>query len=128
MALFAKASEPPPREQGEEAFVLWIARELHGIPNATLDDAIDHDLHIYGDDLVHFVEKLEERYGAWVWEWPWQDHAELNEGLSLLFPFMLIWQLATWPFRGRFSYLSKKKRLTLDHIAFVLECGEWVDP
>ena len=81
-----------------------------------------------GDDLVDFVERLEERFGSWVWEWPWQRFTQLSEGLSLLFPFMLLWQLVTWPIRGSFSYPSAYERLELGHIATVLEAGEWIEP
>ena len=128
MAWFAPAGDPPPEIQGAEAFVLWIAQDLHGIPNAKLDDAIDHDLHIVGDDALNFIEQLEDRLGDKVWEWPWGRFVQLREGLSVSFPFMLIWQLFTWPARGRFSYESNRERLTLRHVAKVLDRGEWVDP
>ncbi|KEO87439.1 hypothetical protein EH30_07345 [Erythrobacter sp. JL475] len=127
MALFARASEPPSTSEGTEAYVLWIAREWHGIPNASLDDSID-DLGIVGEDAIEFIERIGDRLDERVWDWPWSRFVELRECLSLLFPFMLIWQLLTWPFRGRFSYPSNKERLTLRHIAFVLERGEWIDP
>ena len=87
--------EPPPIGDGALAYVIWIAREDHGCRNAQPDSAIEQDLGIVGDDVVDFVERLEKRFGSWVWDWPWQRFTDLNEGLSLLFPFMLIWQWVT---------------------------------
>ncbi|KLI63665.1 hypothetical protein [Aurantiacibacter marinus] len=120
--------DPPPKSDGALAYVLWVAREWQGCTNATELSAVMQDLGIGGEDVDDFALRLAERYGDQVADWPWQRFADLNEGLSLLFPFMLVWQLASWPFRGRFSYPSNKQRLTLGHIAFVLERGEWVDP
>lgn len=128
MALFAKADDPPREEEGALAYVLWIAREWHGIKNARPELALGQDLHIVGDDAGDFICKLEERFGEWVWQWPWQRFVDLNEGLGLAFPFLLIWQLATWPLRGSFHYPENRQRLTLAHIAEVLERGEWFEP
>jgi len=128
MAFISTPDDPPPESAGHLAYVLWIAQDCHGIEWATPESAIDHDLDILGDDLVDFIEKLEARYGEWVWEWPWQRFAELNEGLSLLFPLMALWQLVSWPFRGRFTYPSRFERLELQHIAKVLEAGQWIEP
>ncbi len=121
-------NEPPPISQGNLAYVLWVAREKQGCRKAQPNSAIEQDLDIVGDDVVDFIESLEERFGNWVWEWPWQRFTELNEGLSLLFPFMLIWQLVTWPIRGHFSYPSSNERLELGHIAKVLDAREWIEP
>lgn len=120
--------EPPPESEGSLAFVLWVAREIHGCGKAQPTSAIEQDLGIVGEDVDDFARKLAERYGDWVSKWPWQRFTELNEGVSPLFPFAVLWQLVTWPFRGRFSYPSQFERLELRHIAFVLERGEWVDP
>lgn len=90
--------------------------------------AIDQDLGISGDDIDDLVEALAKEFGDDVWQWPWQRFACLDEGLSPLFPFMLIWQLISWPFRGSFEYSSSYERLELGHIAAVLEKGEWFEP
>jgi hypothetical protein len=90
--------------------------------------ALDQDMGISGDDVTEFVEALAGQYGEWVWSWPWQRFALLDEGQSPLFPFMLLRQLFTWPLRRRFSYPSPYERLELGHIAVVLEKGEWLDP
>ena len=43
-------------------------------------------------------------------------------------PFIVIWQLLTWPFRGQFEPPSSFERLELGHIAAVIKKGEWFDP
>lgn len=129
MGLFDRVTKPAPDPSaGSLSYVVWIAEEQHGIVHATADMAIDQDLDIVGEDLTDFVEFLEVRFGEWVWTWPWQRFVQLDEGLSFLFPFMLVWQILTWPIRGRFSYPSQFERLELGHIALVLEKGEWVEP
>ncbi|MFU7528246.1 hypothetical protein [Qipengyuania sp. ASV99] len=120
--------EPPPESDGALAFVLWVVRESHGCTKAEPNSAIEQDLDIVGDDVDDFAQRLAERFGDHVADWPWQRFTDLNEGVSPLFPFALVWQLATWPLRSRFSYPSPFERLELSHIAFVLERGEWVDP
>ncbi len=90
--------------------------------------AIDQDIRIAGDDVTEFAEALAKRYGDQIWQWPWQRFALLDEGLSLWFPVMLIWQLISWPFRGAFQYPSPYERLELGHIAAVIEKGEWFEP
>lgn len=128
MVLFSTPDPPPPECDGHLAYVMWIARESHGLTWAEPQSAFEQDLRISGDDVDYFVEKLQERYGDWVWTWPWHRFAQLNEGLSALLPFMLVWQLVSWPLRGRFNYPSKFERLELAHIAKVLEAGEWIEP
>jgi len=128
MALFSTPDQPPPERDRHLAYVMWIARECHGLTLAEPQSTFEQDLRISGDDACDFVENLQQRYGEWVWRWPWQRFAQLNEGLSALFPLILIWQLFTWPFRGSFEYPSEFERLTLAHIANVLEHGEWIEP
>lgn len=128
MGLSSTPDAPPPDCDGHLAYVMWIARECHGLTWAEPYSAFEQDLRISGDDVDYFIENLENRYGDWVWTWPWQRFAQTNEGLSALFPVILIWQLATWPFRGSFEYPTKFERLELRHIAKILEAGEWVEP
>ena len=110
--------------------VLAIAAERSGIVLAKLSprSAIDQNLQFAGDDVTEFAEALAEEFGDQVWQWPWHRFAQLDEGLPLWFPIMVIWQLLTWPVRGRFSYPSSYERLELGHIAAVIEMGEWFDP
>lgn len=90
--------------------------------------AIDQDIGMSGGDVEDLAEAFATEFGDQVWQWPWQRFALLDEGLSLLFPFLLIWQLLTWPVRGSFSYPSRYERLELGHIAKVIEAGHWLEP
>lgn len=94
----------------------------------TASSAIDQDVGISGGDVTDLAETLAGEFGEWVWKWPWQRFALLDEGLSLLFPVQLAWQLLTWPVRGTFSYSSPYERLELGHIAKVIEAGHWLEP
>ncbi len=128
MAFFSTPDDPPPESEGALAYVLWVARDCHGIEKAQPQMALEQELDIVGDDVDYFAQKLADRYGLWIYDWPWQRFTELNEGVSPLFPFVLVWQLATWPLRGSFSYPSQFERLELGHISRVIEAGEWIDP
>lgn len=110
--------------------VIEITSRMTGVKVEKLhaDSAVDQDLRIYGDDVTDFAEALAAEFGDQIWQWPWQRFAELNEGLSLLFPVMLVWQLLTWPVRGSFEYPSRFERLELGHIAKVIDAGHWLEP
>lgn len=98
------------------------------ISDLSAGSAVDQDLDLTGDDATDFRLALEREFGEGIWAWPWQRFVDFNEGLSLLFPLMLVWQLITWPFRGSFSYPSNRERLALGHIAAVIDKGEWFEP
>jgi len=118
-------------DQGEIlSQVLDIVAASTGVSRERLhpEVAIDQDLRIAGDDVTDLAEALARQYGEWVWSWPWQRFAQLDEGLSPLWPFALVWQLLTWPFRRRFNDPSPYERLELGHIANVIANGEWVEP
>ena len=110
--------------------VRQIAAENSGIEldKLSASTAIDQDMGMAGDDVAEFVEALAGEFGGQVWTWPWERFAQLDEGLSLLFPFILVWQLISWPFRGSFEYPSPYERLQLGHIAAVIDKGEWFEP
>lgn len=110
--------------------VIGIVSEHSGVRRERLSaaSAIDQDVGISGDDVTELAEALAAEFGEHVWQWPWQRYAELSEGLSPFFPFMLVWQLSTWPFRGSFNYPSPCERLELGHIAGVIDRGEWFEP
>lgn len=110
----------------DEIFAL-VSKQT-GIKAVTAFMAIDQDLDLVGDDVVEFVETLANRFGEWVWEWPWHRFACLGEGLSIFFPLMVLWQLITWPFRGTFNYPSSYERLELQHIAKMIDAGKWIEP
>jgi len=90
--------------------------------------AIDQDVGISGGDIDELAEALAKEFGDHIWRWPWQRFASVDEGLPMLFPFLLLWQLVSWPIRGSFSYPSTYERLELGHIAAVIERGEWLEP
>ncbi|MGE3691625.1 MAG: hypothetical protein AB7F98_09610 [Novosphingobium sp.] len=110
--------------------VMEIVSEHSGVPANRLSSksAIDQDVKIVGDDVTDLAELLAEEFGDFVWNWPWKRFAMLDEGVSPLAPFSLIWQLLSWPWRGAFEYPSPFERLELGHIAAVIEKGEWFDP
>lgn len=108
--------------------VIKIATDESGAKGLHAGSAIDQDIKISGGDVTDFAEALAEEFGDEVLQWPWQRFALLDDGLSLLFPFALVWQLVSWPFRGSFEYPSPYERLELGHIAAVIEKGEWFDP
>lgn len=110
--------------------VIAIVSKQSGVPISKLnmETAVDQDLRISGEDVIDLAQRLADEFGEQIWQWPWQRFACLDEGLSLLFPFMLIWQLVTWPLRGSFEYPSAYGRLELGHIVAVIEKGEWFDP
>lgn len=110
--------------------IIEITSQQTGMEAAKLSahSAIDQDIRISGGDVMELAEALAEEFGDQVWQWPWQRFAHLDEGLSLLFPFMLTWQLLTWPIRGSFEYPSPFERLELGHIAKVIDAGHWLEP
>ncbi|MBK8629655.1 MAG: hypothetical protein IPN84_05475 [Sphingomonadales bacterium] len=114
--------------EGTLARVIEIAEYQSGAKNLHAGSAVDQDIRISGGDVEEFAEALAKEFGEGVWQWPWQRFSCLDEGLSPLFPFMLTWQLLTWPFRGSFSYPSPYERLELGHVAAVIEKGEWFEP
>ncbi len=110
------------------ARVIHIAEHCSGCTNLGAESAIDQDMKIWGDDVTWFATELSKQFGDDVFQWPWQRFTGLDEGLPLLAPFMLMWQLATWPFRGSFNYPSPFERLELGHIVAVIDHGEWFEP
>jgi hypothetical protein len=112
------------------ALVLQIAAETSGIHPSKLfpESAVVQDMGIAGGDVEDFADALANEFGAQIWEWPWQRFAVLDEGLGCFFLPGLFWQLFTWPFRGSFGYPDALERLTLGHIASVIEKGEWFEP
>ena len=108
--------------------VIEIAEYCSGSKRLGANSAVDQDMKIWGDDVTWFATELSKSFGEDLWQWPWQRFAGLNEGLPLTAPFILIWQLVTWPFRGSFSYPDTFERLELGHIARCLDAGHWIEP
>ena len=109
--------------------VIEIASSESGIPIAQLSgaSAVDQDMGMSGDDVTDFATRLAGEFGDIVWQWPWHRFANLSEGFGCLFPVGLLWQLVSWPVRGRFSYPSKLERLELGHIAAVIDNSSWFE-
>ena len=107
-----------------------IAAALSGVNPEKLSPttAVYQDIGLVGDDVTDFAAALTNEFGDWIWSWPWERFAQLDERLSLLFPVMLFWQLISWPFRGSFEYPDAYERLELGHIAAVIDNGEWFEP
>lgn len=133
MAFFSTPDDPPGEEEGALAYVMWVARDVHGCIDADPESALAQDLGIYGLDVDDFAMKLAERFGSWVADWPWDRFTDLNEGVDvrgcLMLPFMplvLIYRAV----RGMplFPQDKELERLELGHIASVLEAGQWIDP
>ncbi|UIP05537.1 hypothetical protein LY632_07355 [Erythrobacter sp. SDW2] len=120
-------------DDGALPYVMWVAQIEHGCTDAAPESAIAQDLGIYGLDIDDFAMKLAERFGAWVFDWPWDRYTELNEGTDvtgcLALPFTPIIALVRMS-KGLPLRREKQRieRLELRHIARVLEAGEWIDP
>jgi hypothetical protein len=108
--------------------VIEIAKHCSGTGSLDANSAVDQDMRISGEDVTWFAMELAKEFGDDIYKWPWDRFALLSEGLGCLFVPALIWQLASWPFRGSFQYPSTYERLELGHIAAVIEKGEWFDP
>lgn len=108
--------------------VIEIATYHSGAKGLHAGSAIDQDIGMSGGDVTDFAESLAAEFGDQVWQWPWHRFVLLHEGLPLLFPLQLMWQLLTWPLRGSFEYPSPLERLELGHIAAVIDSGAWLEP
>jgi len=108
--------------------IIALAKEVSGQESISADTAVHQDLTIAGGDVGDFVELIAEQYGDDVYDWPWDRFAIMTEGLSVFFLPALIWQLVTWPFRGAFGYPDDIERLTMGHIAKVIDAGHWMEP
>lgn len=101
------------------------------------ESAICQDAYIFGIDLDDYVDAIENEFGQVVLQIPWlrfTDQTASFRGCAvLLVPPWLLWRLVSWPFRGgRFlphpDPLKFQHRLTLRHIAAVIDRGEWFEP
>ncbi|MCB2079599.1 MAG: hypothetical protein KDE55_18115 [Novosphingobium sp.] len=88
--------------------------------------AVDQDLRIQGDDAEEFIADLAGLNGDWVYDWPWHRYVNLNEPPASLGP--RFWKLLRLPEPERAFPGYMERRLELQHIAAVIEKGEWFDP
>ena len=109
------------------ARVIEIAEYQSGLKNLHAASSLAHDLRISGDDVDEFAEALSKEFGGDVSSWPWARYANLNEP-HLFTGFWLVWRLITWPLRGRVFDPVPYERLELQHIAAVIEKGQWFEP
>lgn len=110
--------------------LMSIVSASTGVPLSQLSliTAIDQDLRVSGGDVEDLIHALADVFGAAIYTWPWGRFAEGREGLSLLFPLLLLKQLISWPMRGSFAYPSRCERLEIGHIAKAIAAGHWVEP
>lgn len=92
---------------------------------------------IYGIDVEDYVWALEEHFGEVVRQIPWlrfTDQTFSFRGCGVvLVPLILIWRIARFPFAGgpilpRPDPINHPERLALEHIAAVIDRGEWFEP
>ncbi|QPQ55796.1 hypothetical protein IC614_04195 [Allosphingosinicella flava] len=98
------------------------------------ETAMSQDALIDGIDVDDFVWDLEAQFGSVVWSVPWGRFSDQTTsfrgcGCALL-PFWTIWRVFWWPFEGRLIPLPKEaeERLTVRHLAKVLDEGAWCEP
>lgn len=114
-----------------EAEIAALAQDLSGLRRVWPDMAVSQDLGLYCDDIMEFIMALADRYGEWVWDWPWARFADDREGVGCLAIFGLPWLLLCWLFRARSRGLHQVQgleRLEIGHIAAVLDRGVWFEP
>jgi hypothetical protein len=104
---------------------------------AVAQSAVCQDAYIFGVDVDDYVAELENEFGQVVWIIPWLRFTDQTSSFRgwrcLAFPFWFLFRLLRLPFRtGPVIPKSDPRnfgpRLELDHIAKIIEQGEWVEP
>lgn len=119
------------RVTGREAEIAALAQAMSGLRRVWPDMAVSQDLGLYGDDITEFIMALADRYGQWVWDWPWARFVDDNEGAGCLILFGLPWLLLCWLIGGPSRGLDPGQgleRLEIGHIAAVIDRGVWFEP
>lgn len=99
--------------------------------------SISQDAYIFGVDVEDYVDILRSKSGPIVYEIPWlrfTDQTSSFRGCAviLVVPWLL-WRCLLWPISGG-KLIPKSDprhfphRLTLSHIAAVIDRGEWFEP
>lgn len=99
------------------------------------DTAMSQDAGIDGIDVWEFVCSLGDDYRM-VWrQVPWERFSDQRAsfyGCSVLvFPFWLLLRILTWPIHREAPIPAPRRaeeRLTVGHLAALLERGEWFEP
>lgn len=115
--------------------------QIRGHPDddfvVTASSAVCQDAYIYGVDVDDYVDEMEGEFGDVVWIIPWlrfTDQAAAFRGWGILiFPFWLVGRIASWPFHmGRIIPAPDPRtfghRLEFEHIAKVIDAGQWSEP
>jgi hypothetical protein len=120
----------------EQAVADAMSRHGRQLPveEITADWAMSQDAGIDGIDVDDFVMDLEARFGSIVSDIPWgrfSDQRASFRGCAVWFaPLWLVWRLFRWPFDGYWVPPPNggEERLTVKHLATVLDAGEWIEP
>jgi hypothetical protein len=116
-----------------------MANNGYRLPLAAIgrDTAMCHDAGINGIDVYEFAHDLSEDF-AWdrLNTIPWQRFSDQRAsfyGCSavLMFPLWLLARILTWPIHREAPIPGPRlpdERLTVGHIAAVLDRGEWFEP
>ena len=103
----------------------------------TAETAVCQDAYISGIDVDDFVGELETHFGKVVWDVPWgryTDQAGSFRGCGVIvFPFWLLWRLKSKLLGGDPVFFLRhptdfSNRLTLGHLAKVIDAGHWIEP
>jgi hypothetical protein len=114
-----------------------VSRGTEGDEPIRQDAAVCQDLLIFGIDVDEYVDRLAAEFGPVVNQVPWLTYTDQTASFRgfgcLAFPLWLGWRLVRWPFaRGSIIALPNPKhhphRLTLEHLAAVIDKGAWFDP
>lgn len=114
------------------------AMSRHGqqlpLETITCDTAMSQHARIDGIGVDEFAGDLEMRFGPVVRDVPWGRFSDQRASFRgcgiLLFPPWLIWRLMRWPIDGFLIPAPNGggERLTVEHLARVLDAGQWIEP
>jgi hypothetical protein len=90
------------------------------------DAAVHPELAINGVEGDEFVDALCKEFGDWIADWPWARFVDFNEPPASSGP--KIWKLLRLPNPEVAFPGYVEERLTLGHIAAVIDNGQWFDP
>ena len=115
--------------------------QIRGHPDedfvVTASAAVCQDAYIYGVDVDNYADDMEGEFGNVVWIIPWfiftDQTASFRGWRTIIFPFWFVGRIASWPFYlGRIIPVPDPKnfgpRLELEHIAKVIDAGQWSEP
>lgn len=101
------------------------------------DSAVCQDALIFGIDVDDYVHALEAEFGPVVREIPWLTYTDQTSSFRgcgvLAAPFWLLWRLPASLLKGeplipRADPRRFPERLTLAHMAAVIDARHWIEP